>query len=75
MKGLATSRRHPSTAGHEKPCGNLGGPSSKAKYYLTTDSGPVPRGKGEKHPDEGSEIDPETVCLQAVRALWPQGKG
>ena len=33
---------HPSTAGHVKPCGNLGGPPSKAKYYLVTDSGPVP---------------------------------
>ncbi len=31
-----------STAGHEKPCGNLGGPSSKAKYSLVTDSEPVP---------------------------------
>jgi hypothetical protein len=31
-----------STTGLEKPCGNLGGPSSKAKYYLTTDSEPVP---------------------------------
>ena len=34
--------RHPSTTGHVKPCGNLGGPSSKAKYYLMTDSEPVP---------------------------------
>ena len=32
----------PSTTGHVKPCGNLGGPSSKAKYYLPTDSEPVP---------------------------------
>ena len=32
----------PSTAGHEEPCGNLGGPSPKAKYYLVTDSGLVP---------------------------------
>jgi hypothetical protein len=32
----------PSTTGHEKSCGNLGGPSSKAKYYPTTDSEPVP---------------------------------
>ena len=36
------SRGFPSTTGHEKPCGNLGGPSSKAKYYLPTDSEPVP---------------------------------
>ena len=29
---------------------NLGGPPSKAKYYLVTDSELVPRGKGEKNP-------------------------
>ena len=34
--------QHPSTAGHVKPCWNLGGPPSKAKYYLMTDSEPVP---------------------------------
>ena len=28
----------PSTAGHVEPCGKLGGPSPKAKYYLVTDS-------------------------------------
>ena len=61
--------RYPSTAGHEKSCGNLGGPSPKAKYYPATDSELVPRGKGEKHPGEGSEIVPETVRLQAVGAL------
>ena len=32
----------PSTAGHVESRGKLGGPSSKAKYYLTTDSEPVP---------------------------------
>ena len=31
-----------STTRHVKPCGNLGGPSSKAKYYLVTDSELVP---------------------------------
>ena len=46
---------------------NLGGPSSKAKYELVTDSEPVPRGKGEKNPDEGSEIVSETMRLQPVR--------
>ena len=45
---------------------NLPGPSGKAKYSLVTDSEPVPWGKGEKNPGEGSEIVPETVCLQAV---------
>ena len=46
----------------------IGGPSSKAKYYLPTDSELVPWGKGEKNPGEGSEIEPETVCVQAVGA-------
>ena len=47
-------------------CLNMGGPPSKPKYSSVTDSAPVPRGKGEKHPDEGSETVPETGCLQAV---------
>ena len=36
----------------------MGRPLSKAKYYWLTDSEQVPWGKGEKHPDEGSEIEP-----------------
>ena len=43
-----------SKAGHVVSCLKMGGPSSKAKYYLTTDSEQVPRGKGEKDPGEGS---------------------
>ena len=31
-----------STFGHVKSGGNLGGPSSKPKYYLLTDSAQVP---------------------------------
>ena len=31
-----------STTGHEKPCWKLGRPFPKAKYYLVTDSEPVP---------------------------------
>ncbi len=46
---------------------NLGRPLSKAKYVSVTDSELVPRGKGEKYPDEGSEIVSETMCLQPVR--------
>ena len=61
--------------GHEESCGNPGGPPSKAKYSLTTDSEPVPRGKGEKNPVEGSEIEPETVCLQAVEGLYSRKVG
>ena len=34
-----------------------------------TDSERVPRGKGEKNPGEGSEIESETVRLQAVRGV------
>ena len=43
-------------------------PRDKTKYYLATDSEPVPRGKGEKNPVEGSEIEPETDCIQCVGA-------
>ena len=46
----------------------MGGPPSKPKYSLTTDSEQVPWGKDEKNPDKGSEIDPKTECLQAVKA-------
>ena len=31
-----------STTGHGEPCGNLGGPPSKAKYTPATDSEQVP---------------------------------
>ena len=58
-----------SRTGHVKSCLNMGGPSSKAKYSLPTNSERVPWGKGEKNPGEGSEIEPETECLQAVGAL------
>ena len=52
----------------------MGGPSSKAKYSLPTDSERVPWGKGEKNPGEGSEIEPETVYVQAVGAhMWGDG--
>ena len=54
---------------HEKLCLNMGGPSSKAKYYWLTDSEPVLWRKGEKNPGEGSEIEPETLYVQAVGAL------
>jgi hypothetical protein len=37
ISGVTKSR-----TGHVKPCLNMGGPSSKAKYYLPTDSELVP---------------------------------
>ena len=48
----------------------MGGPSSKAKYSLSTDSEPVLWRKGEKNPGEGSEIEPETAYVQAVGAFY-----
>ena len=64
-----------SRAGHEKSCLKMGGPSSKAKYSWKTDSEPVPWGKGEKYPEQGSEIVPETVRLQSVGAMFRRGDG
>ena len=49
---------------------NQRGPPRKAKYYCVTDREIVPRGKGEKNPGEGSEIEHETVSLQAIRARF-----
>ncbi len=57
-----------SSTEHVKFCVNLLEPSGKAKYYWETDSELVPWGKGEKNPEQGSEIEPETVRLQAVGA-------
>ena len=39
-----------STAGHEEPRGNMGGPPSKPKYYLMTDSGKYREGKVKSTP-------------------------
>ena len=41
-KKLSSWTVHPSTTGHVKPCGNPGGPPSKAKYSPVTDSELVP---------------------------------
>ena len=60
--------RPTSKIGLGKPGLKMGGPPSKAKYSCTTDSEAVRRLKVDKHPDEGSERAPETVCLQAVGA-------
>ena len=57
-----------SNPAHVKRRMNPRRPLRKAKYYLETDSEPVPRGKGEKNRCERSEIEPATVCLQGVRA-------
>ena len=67
-KLIGGTKLETSRAGHEKPCLNMGGPSSKAKYSSSTDSEPVPWGKGEKNPGEGSEKEPETMDPQQVKA-------
>jgi len=48
----------------------MGGPPSKPKYSLATDSEQVPWGKGEKHPDEGSETD---LKPNAYKQSEPEG--
>ena len=56
---------------HEEFHVNQRGPPRKAKYYCVTDSEQVPRGKGEKNRCERSEIVPEIMCLQGVKAGQP----
>ena len=51
-----------------KPGLNLGGPPSKAKHSSMTDSEPVPRGKGEKNPDEGSEKNLKPTAYKRSKA-------
>ena len=41
-----------------------------SKYVVRTDSGQVPRGKGEKNPEKGSEIEPEMRSLQTVGVFF-----
>ena len=53
-----------------KFCVNLPEPSGKAKYSWETDSELVLWRKGEKYPEQGSEIVSEINRLQAAGALW-----
>lgn len=62
------SRGTLSNAIHEKLRVNPRRPFRKTKYVLATESERVPRGKGEKFRCERSEIVPETIRLQGVRA-------
>ena len=58
-----------------KSCVNLPAPSGKAKYYWETDSEPVLWRKGEKNLEQRSEIEPETIRLQAVEVLIYRNDG
>ena len=70
-----TPRESLSNAMHVKLRVNPRRPRRKAKYSSATDSEQVPRGKGEKNRCERSEIDPEIMCLQCVRAPIRRGHG
>ena len=59
---------------HVKLRMNLRRPRRKPKYSLATDSEQVPRGKGEKNRCERSEIVPEMMCLQGVKAQHGRGR-
>ena len=69
----STPRDFLSNTMHVKLRMNLRGPPRKPKYSLATDSEPVPRGKGEKNRCERSEIVPEMMCLQGVKARKGDG--
>ena len=56
MRKKRTTNCIQSTAGHVKPGGNTGGPSSKPKYYLVTDREEVLWRKGEKNPGRGVKM-------------------
>ncbi len=60
--------RHLSRAQHVKVGPNLRGPSRKAKYSLATDSEPSSASERWEEPLPGEDSEPETTCLQAVRA-------
>lgn len=66
---VLSPERIPSTIQHVELVGNLGRPLSKAKYSLATDSELSTVKERWKEPREGSEIEPETVSLQAVGGL------
>ena len=62
--------RYLSRSGHVEPRLNLRGPSRKAKYCLTTDSELSRVTERWEEPPLGEDTEPETMCLQAVGALW-----
>ncbi len=63
-----------STTGHVQSRGNPVGPSSKAKYSLATDSELVPRGKGEKNPNEGSEKNLKSYAYNQWKLYGPSAR-
>jgi hypothetical protein len=66
---------HLSRTGHVEAGLNPGGPSPKAKYSLATDSEPSSASERWEEPLPGEDTEPETTCLQAVRALRSHEQG
>jgi hypothetical protein len=57
-----------STAGHAKSGGKQGRPRPKAKYLMRPIVNQYREGTVKSTPTEGSETDPETMCLRPVGA-------
>ena len=69
VRGTACSPvRHLSRTQHVEVGPKLRGPSRKAKYSLATDSEPSSASERWEEPLPGEDSEPETTCLQAVRA-------
>ena len=73
LENQSTPSGTQSNAMHVKLRVKTGRPRPKTKYSLVTDSEQVPRGKGEKHRCERSEIVPAIICLQGVKARKGDG--
>ena len=71
--GSLPPERYLSRSGHVEPRLNPRGPSRKAKYYLTTDSELSRATERWEEPRQAEDSEPETMCLQAVGALCPNG--
>lgn len=58
-----------------EPRVKLGGPPSKAKYSITTDSAQVGRLNDEKHPNEGSEKYLKPCIYKLSKPYARKGRG
>ena len=65
--------RYLSKSGHVKSRLNPRRPFRKAKYSLTTDSELSRAIERWEEPRRAEDSEPETMRLQAVGALWPNG--
>lgn len=68
MRKVDRPSRILSSTRHVEPSVKLRGPSRKAKYSLATDSEPSSASERWEEPLQGEDTEPETTCLQAVRA-------